>query len=133
MIVPILDRLHVGNLEGAHSAARAGYVAVLSITPSSIGWKPKHHAQLKIDDGIAWDDAVQRLILSFIASTSGSGTVLVHCDVGVSRSVCAVILWLMALGFSKEDALDYILKKHPDARPHPTVFESLEVPESWMP
>lgn len=51
--------------------------------------------------------------------------ILVHCYKGVSRSVSFVILILIKLGYSFDDAINTIRKKRPMANPNPVFYNQL--------
>ena len=75
----------------------------------------RHHA----------DDAV-----AFISSGLCHGSVLVHCQRGVSRSATCVAFYLMRkVGMTMKGALALIREKRPDADPIPAFISQLETYE----
>jgi hypothetical protein len=66
-------------------------------------------------------------IVDFIASGLCHGSVLVHCQRGVSRSTTAVILYLMKrVGIQLTDAMALVKRRRPTAEPIPAFVKMLE-------
>jgi hypothetical protein len=66
-------------------------------------------------------------IVTFIASALFHGSVLVHCQRGVSRSATAVGFYLMRkLGMSLDQAMSLMKEKRPKVEPIPAFVRQLE-------
>lgn len=126
-MIQITERIFLSDYRGAHSATSSGIDAVVSITTRAVDFDGPHF-HLPIYDGEPWPVEEQRRMVRFIRDHI-AGNVLVHCDAGISRSSSAVILWLMAAGFSQADAVQFVADRHPDAHPSPRILESLVVVE----
>merc|ERR1719375_2010906 len=66
--------------------------------------------------------------LQFLAAARAEkGRVLVHCHAGQSRSPALVMAWLMvAEGFPRTAAVDFVSERHPPTRPNPSFLEQLK-------
>jgi protein-tyrosine phosphatase len=53
--------------------------------------------------------------------------VLVACAAGISRSSTFVLSFLLEMGYDLQSAYDLLFSKHPEADPHPRLWESLIV------
>jgi protein-tyrosine phosphatase len=53
--------------------------------------------------------------------------VLVVCAAGISRSATFVLSYLLECGYDIHDAYDLLFSKHPEADPHPHLWQSLMV------
>ena len=124
-MIAITERLFLGDYSDALDANPHEIDAVVSITTQSVPFSGPHF-QLPIYDGLPWPVEEQVRMVRFIRDHI-AGAVLVHCDAGISRSSSAIILWLMAVGFSQEDALQFIRKRYTYADPAPAILDSLVV------
>jgi len=123
MIIWITDRIAIGDLH-ASRAGLSGFAGVISITENDVSVRCPHF-HWKIADGRPWPPEAQEQLLNFLRQRLRVGKVLIHCDQGISRSVSAVLLWLTAVGFSLEEALELIRSKHPGANPNTVIVKSL--------
>ncbi len=83
---------------------------------------------IAVDDGVPLLPAKLRQGVDFIrAQKAADKIVLSACGAGISRSVTFAIAALKEEeGLSLTDAYAAILDKHPDATPHPALWESLQ-------
>ncbi|GKY97420.1 hypothetical protein MPSEU_000700500 [Mayamaea pseudoterrestris] len=66
-------------------------------------------------------------IVDFIATGLCHGSVLVHCQHGVSRSTTAILFYLMRrVGMSLQDGLTMIQRRRPQAQPIPAFLTILQ-------
>lgn len=124
-MINITERLFLGDYGDARHVDPSEIDAVVSITTHTVDFDGPHF-QLPIYDGQPWPAEEQVRMVKFMRENV-AGNVLVHCDAGISRSSSAVVLWLMAVGFSQEDAVRFVSARHPDAYPSPRILESLIV------
>mmetsp|Transcript_7623 Transcript_7623/g.9126 ORF Transcript_7623/g.9126 Transcript_7623/m.9126 type:complete len:281 (+) Transcript_7623:52-894(+) len=138
--------LFVGSLSAAesHEELRKNNIThVLSVArklPVSPFPEGVLHVRVELDDHPSANFlSVASQCLEFIdsaRSTTAAGqqygsVVLVHCASGVSRSVTAVIAWLMSKerGYSFEDALSAVRTNRPQANPNAGFVSQLQVLE----
>jgi protein-tyrosine phosphatase len=82
---------------------------------------------LPVDDGVPLQPELLARGVNFVrAEYAGGSHVLVACGAGISRSVTFAISALKEEeGISLLEAYRSILKSHPSAMPHPTLWQSL--------
>jgi protein-tyrosine phosphatase len=82
---------------------------------------------LVIDDGIDIDPAILRRGVDFVRrNKQDDRRVLIACGAGISRSVSFAIASLKeAEGLTLLESYQAILQHHPEAMPHPALWESL--------
>ena len=81
---------------------------------------PVQKFMLEDDEGFAPAESMIRLAAGKLEEwLRGGGTVLVHCQGGVSRSPTVVMAWLIIYRkYSFDDAWTTAVKAHPHARPN---------------
>lgn len=124
-MIQITERLFLGDYRDARNVDSAEIDAVVSITTQPVDFDGPHF-QLPIHDSVPWPRDEQIQMVRFIRDHV-AGTILVHCDAGISRSSSAIVLWLMAIGFSQTEAVQFVSDRHPNARPDPKILTSLIV------
>lgn len=124
-MIKITDRLALGDYQDSSDIDSNAISAVVSITMQPVSFDGPHF-QFHIHDGLPWPVDEQVRLVRFIRDHI-TDSILVHCDAGISRSSSAVMLWLMAVGFSKADALKFVRTRHPNASPSPAILDSLVV------
>lgn len=82
---------------------------------------------LPIDDGVPLSDALLDRGVAFVRAQKALGrTALVACGLGISRSATVAIAALKEdESLSLFDALAAVRAAHPEARPHPALWQSL--------
>lgn len=124
-MIHVTERLIIGDYRDAHDFHPDDIHAVVSITRRPVSFD-KPHFQLSIEDNQPWPIDEQVRLVRFIRDHIAN-RILVHCDAGISRSSSAVVLWLMAVGFSQDEAVGFVRNRHPHARPSPVILDSLVV------
>lgn len=100
--------------------------AILSLTATVPGRKLPH-CTVEIQDRHPLPDGVIQKCVEFIDYHKHRGKrVLVHCEMGISRSptICACYLYERG-GMSLEEAHFHIKIQHPKAEPHPALLASI--------
>lgn len=95
---------------------------------------------LPVDDGVPLPAKLLRQGVDFVLAERQQGhTVLIACGAGISRSVAFTVAVLKeAEGLSLLEAVQIVKAQHPEALPHPALWESLcayyheEVPVQMM-
>ena len=130
-MIRILDRLWLGNKDdielGGDTLAILGFVAVLDLREQAHADKVKivggvEVAEFRFSDGTAPDSESAEAALAFVAKEIRSGRVLVACQAGMSRSVSAVVAYLVSVGHSPADAFALLKSVHPRASPFPATL-----------
>ena len=101
--------------------------AILSLTTTSPGLKIPHHT-VEIQDRHPLPSAAIQECIEFIDYHKHQGNrVLVHCEMGISRSpaICACFLYECE-GITLEKAHDEIKARRPLADPHPVLLASIK-------
>lgn len=82
---------------------------------------------LPVDDGVPLPAELLRKGVDFvIASKKQNNRILVACGAGTSRSAAFVVAALKEIeGLDLLSALRAVKQKHPEAMPHPAIWESL--------
>jgi len=102
------------------------------------GWCHPNHLVVSFDDVTSdlYGDAPRREHIQKIVSwgAAQTGSLLVHCHAGISRSTACAWGIAIARGFDPEDALETLAEIHPDDRgwgqrtfrPNPLIVKHLE-------
>lgn len=70
-------------------------------------------------------------VVSFISTALHHGSVLVHCQRGISRSTTAVLFYLMGgAGLTLQEGMDLCKRRRPEVDPIPAFVEQLKIYES---
>ncbi len=82
---------------------------------------------LPVEDGTPLPDDLLRRGIDFVIAEKERGrTVLIACGAGVSRSAAFTVAVLKEVeGLSLLDALRIVKQRHPEAMPHPAIWDSL--------
>ncbi len=130
MISRILDRLYVGDsgltiehLE-QHGITHIINVGGVELDRGKLEWDSNRVNRLVLywehltDDGKnpIWKFSTILGKLSAVISSTYSHRALICCRAGFSRSVFIIILWLERMGMSRDEAYEFIKKKHPIAQ-----------------
>jgi protein-tyrosine phosphatase len=115
----------LGDYRDARDADPGVIDAMVSITTRPVPFDGPHF-HFQIHDGQAWPEDDQTRLVRFIQDNIAS-TILIHCDAGISRSRAALVLWLMAVGFSQDDALQFLYDRDSGASPAIPILQSLVV------
>lgn len=113
-----MPQLYLGSYEDAKVAVnRDSFIINCSKDLPMLG----QGIRLPVNDDLsreAMDTMTRELprVLKIIDSVRASGgTVLVHCFAGQQRSAAVVAAYLMAHGMCKQDAIEFVCSKKPDA------------------
>lgn len=103
-----------------------GIEAVLSLLETVHSFGP-HHARMPIRDGERIPADLARAAVDFIAAQIKAGRkVLVHCQMGMSRSPAIVAGYLSSYGgMTLEASLEWVCRHRTVAAPHPVLVDSL--------
>lgn len=126
----ITSQLAVGSREDAeNSAALAAYGidAVLSLVPLARPAAVARQLSLALPDRVALPKYLIDEAIDFLLDQITRGRrVLLHCEMGISRSPSIAAAYLhLAQGITLDEALCLIRKARPIAEPHPTLIASL--------
>ncbi|MDY6778118.1 MAG: dual specificity protein phosphatase [Candidatus Nanohaloarchaea archaeon] len=128
----VADHVYVGDYRDAQQEQRlkeAGISTVINLSkrpsPELDGIETIH---LPLDD--SWkneQEAFNRAFETVLDNISEEKNVLIHCNMGVSRSVSVTAAAIAARdGMSLREALHQIEEQHPRANPHPRLVEQAE-------
>ena len=82
---------------------------------------------IAIPDPVILDEAAKR-----VDAATDIGGVLVHCALGMSRSVLVVAAWLMRCGNTAEGALEIVDQARPERVRRPYIEISLQLYEDYL-
>lgn len=101
--------------------------AALSLSPVALDVAVAHHCLLEIKDRVALPHEAIAAAVAFIAEQVREGRrVLIHCEMGVSRSPSLAICYLHeCCGMSIETAIGHVKSVRPSADPHPALIASI--------
>ncbi|ELP85663.1 dual specificity protein phosphatase, putative [Entamoeba invadens IP1] len=125
----IPSKLYLGSLEAAESAELLERYKIKSVV-SIIEVEPKIPGCIKSRKWLCVEDLEDTDLLSqfdsintFIDKTEKS--VLVHCQMGVSRSATLVIAYLIKTGMTFEEAYNHVMKVRPLIAPNNGFIQQL--------
>jgi len=128
----ILDGLYLGNkrdaenLEALQSAGVQTIVNATNDIPNFFPDKFEYYRVPVVDHTSSDIGKYIQAAVDFIDEKLKSGSVLVHCFAGVSRSSTIVIAFLiLKRGMSYHNALDFVVKKRSIVRPNPGFAKTL--------
>lgn len=103
-----------------------GISAVLSLLETNKSFGP-HHAEIPIRDGERIPPELARSAVDFIAAQIHAGRkILVHCQMGISRSPAIVAAYLSRFcGMTLGASLEWVCRQRTAAAPHPVLVDSL--------
>lgn len=129
------SRLFLGDSTAAKNLsalkkAHITHILVLDGTvlfPESFTYKVKLIDDSPDQDILSIIDELHDYIDSALAETQESGAVMIHCGLGVSRSPCIAVSYLMKRrGLSFDAALAEVRKRRPSAQPNPGFVRQLQ-------
>ncbi len=105
----------------------AGIVHVLKLYPDHPYFPADFHTfENALEDGEFIDAPLLKHGVSFIKEqVQATRPVLVMCSAGISRSSTFVLAYLLEKGHDLPDAYRLLKRAHPDAEPHPRMWQSL--------
>ena len=108
--------------------------AVIDLVPELSATPPAGiaHSHLPFLDLVVPDPARLDQAAKLIEETLGSRNVLVHCALGMSRSVLAVCAWLIRNGHSAEGALNLVGRVRAERVSRPYMRISLDLYEAFL-
>lgn len=131
----IYDRLYLGNLKDSlnyEMLEKNRIKYILSVTNNGkVRFLDKDYMITHVDDrpGERLIDLFPTL-LAYIDEAMTNGNILVHCDMGISRSASVIIAWLMTRkGMSLCDAYSYVKSKRSIIQPNPGFIKQLKTLE----
>ncbi len=129
-MIQIQPNLFVGDIQDARDESKIKQFAyVLSCTHSDPVVVPGVvYGRIAINDGTPWPEELKARAIGFIEEGLEKGKVLVHSDMGISRSVAAVVFWLASKGMSLKEAIEKVKSVFPNASPHPAIFGEVKLP-----
>lgn len=124
----ILERLALGSIEEARNInglKQEGIKAILNVAKEwEYETKNFHYLRVPIEDGHPIPFYAIEKSVNFIWTEIEQGKVLVHCNLGLSRSPAIVMCYLWRCGFSLSKALKIIRSKR-QVYPHPRILSSV--------
>lgn len=104
-----------------------GFEAVLSMEPVDLEGLAVHHLHLDIVDRVPLPFPMIAAAITFIEDHVRQGRrVLVHCEMGISRSPSLAVCYLhQSQGMTIDAAIAYVKSVRPTADPHPELIESI--------
>ena len=139
--VPLMSEVETGVWIGARPGdadweeiRQRGIETVIDLVPE-LPVAPPHtvtHTHIPLLDIAIPDPAILDDIAKRIDAAAKSGGVLVHCALGMSRSVLAICAWLMRNGRTAQHALEVLDRARPDRVTRPYIAISLELYEDYL-
>jgi dual specificity phosphatase 12 len=131
MLSRVVDHLYIGKAHLANfpdMLLADGITSVLKLHESPPDWDGSEFVvrDLVIPDGEPLDGSIFDEMIAFVDGEIKAGkTVLVVCGAGISRSSTAVLAYLVSTGMELKEAYQLLIRQHPQALPHPDLWESL--------
>lgn len=128
----IVDSVYIGNHRATNHAAQlrqAGIKHILKLY-SDEPYFPRDFTVFEnsIPDGQFVSRSTLNRGVDFVMRHVEQGHhVLVMCAAGISRSSTFVLAYLLESGYNIQDAYTILFSQHPEADPHPRLWESLIV------
>lgn len=119
MISQVLDRLYVGDSEfRREDLEELGITHIINVGGVKLPYDSVFYWLHLSDDGenARWKFTTILGRLEKLLVHTYSNRVLVCCRQGMSRSVFIIMLWLQKMGMSRDEAYEFIKKKHPIAQ-----------------
>ncbi len=116
MITQILDRLYVGDSTfHREDLQKLGITNIINVGGVDLPYSQMRFIQHLSDDGKnePWKFTTILSRLERLLVHTYQHKVLVCCRAGMSRSVFIILLWLEKCGMSRDEAYEFIKKKHP--------------------
>ncbi len=115
------------DAENAEALRRAGVTAMVSLAPLSRPVEVARQLSLAIPDRVALCPDLVRDAIHFVRARLAAGErVLIHCEMGISRSPALAVCVLCELfGQAMGEALAQVRRARPVADPHPALLASL--------
>jgi len=126
-VTPNLALGRRADAEDAQAIAAHGIQAILSLAPVQRPDGVLCQLSLDVRDRVRLPEAAIQEAIAFIRTQIQAGRrVLVHCEMGLSRSPAVVVAYLHAVhGMQIEEAVDFIRRTHPMADPHSLLLASI--------
>jgi len=104
-----------------------GFEAVLSMEPVNLEGLAVHHLYLDVVDRVPLPFPMIDAAVAFIEDHVSQGRrVLVHCEMGISRSPSLAVCYLhQSQGMTIDAAIAYVKSVRPTADPHPELIGSI--------
>jgi len=123
MITQILDRLYIGDsFLALEDINRFRINHIINVGSFDLSHMPNCYQFHLTDDGTNPEEAFSTILNNLDEAMHNNQRVLVCCRAGMSRSVFIVMLWLEKMGMSRDDAYDFVKKKHPIAQVNPDLL-----------
>jgi protein-tyrosine phosphatase len=124
----ILDRLAIGGIADAKNIEKLRQEGIRAILNVAIEWEYEvenfRYLKVPIEDGYRIPFYAIDKSVDFIWSEICQGGILIHCNLGLSRSPAIVMCYLWRCGFSLSEALQIIRTKR-EVYPHPKILASV--------
>lgn len=126
-ITPVFAVGNRADAENAETLATHRIDAVLSLAPIARPAGIVSQLSMDVADRVALPVAAIQEAVGFLQAQTRLGRrVLVHCEMGISRSPSIAVAYLHeALGMPIDEALQLIQAKNPFAEPHPLLLASI--------
>ncbi len=131
MFKQVNDNLFIGNADAAYehrALAKQGVTGIVRLHEPPPEWPetPFDILGYPIPDGHVIPSVVFDDCLDFISEHhQQGGRVAVVCRAGISRSAIIVLAQLINQGYSPQQAYHHLITRHPQAEPHPALWNSL--------
>lgn len=124
----VLDRLWIGSAEDFRQPlATLGFTGIVDLRDGQVAALQEGLVVWRIDqrDGDPWKVEQVKGALTFIGERIATGSVLVACTAGMSRSACMVIGYLVQTGWGLAEALERVRAARPKIMPVAKMLESV--------
>jgi hypothetical protein len=123
MITQILDRLYIGDsFLSIEDINRFRINHIVNVGGVDLSHMPNCYQFHLTDDGLNPEEAFSTVLKDVENAIHSNLRVLVCCRAGLSRSVFIVMLWLEKMGMNRDEAYDFVKKKHPIAQVNPDLL-----------
>ncbi len=126
----VVDGLYISGWRATRfpdELREAGITNVLKLYPDYPNFPDNFNVfENALDDGEAIPDGVLERGVNFVLDCLDAGErVLIMCGAGISRSSTFVLAVMIARGYPVREAFHVLRAAHPDAAPHPAMWQSL--------
>jgi len=124
MISKIFDRLYIGDFKTTKEDVEKLKVFVFNFSTTAVPIQDRHYPLL---DGKGNERGKIEMIIRELSDEIYRGSrVLLMCRSGISRSPFIALLYLMKVGMSYEEALDFLRERNPRTNINIELLDTME-------